>query len=269
MESTKANFKHIQKTIEELISLTKSSIQIAVAWFTNKELMGLLIDKVKDGIQVEIIISDDINNKRLSPKDFLKNGGNMMVLKTKSGKFLHEKFAIFDNETLIMGSYNWTYSAEYHNHESVIVTNNVLLIKQFSIRFKTIKEQVELYETNLLDNEIFKGADRIEEEYAHLEKDLEVDLENSLKEAKNLHAKVNFDFVYKFIRDYGAIGAAKRLMNTGTDKIQSGFIKMWELNRMDLTFESIITKPKYKELFDERTISIAIERLKKFDKPSK
>lgn len=264
MESTKAKFIHIQKNIEELISLSKASIKISVAWFTNKELMGLLTDKVKEGIKVEVIISDDINNKRLSPKDFIKNGGNLMVLKVRTGKFLHEKFAIFDNKILLTGSYNWTYSAEYHNHESVIITDNSLLIKQFTIRFKNIKEQVELFETKLLDNEIFKGADKIEEEYAHLEKDLETDLENSLKEAKKLHAKVNFDFVYKFISDYGAIGAAKRLMNTGTDKIQSGFIKMWELNRMDLTFESIITKPKYKELFDERTISIALDRLKKF-----
>lgn len=262
----KATFKNIQSTLLELVSSSKSSIQISVAWFTNKELMGRLIDKIAEGVNVEIIISDDVNNKRLSPKEFLIKGGNLMILNSRSGKFLHEKFAVFDSKTLISGSYNWTYSAEYHNHESLIITDDSTLIKQFEIRFKNLKEEVELYESNLLVNETFAGADLIEQEYANLELELENDLIKALDESKKLHAKVNFDFVLKFIKSYGGIGAGKRLMNTGLDKIQSGFLKMWELGRMDLTFESIISKPKYKDLFDERTISIALERLNKFKK---
>lgn len=118
----------------------------------------------------------------------------------------------------------------------------------------------------LLTNEQFKSADKVEEKFANLENDLESDFLKAIDESRKIHAKINFDFVLTFLKSYGAIGATKRLMQTGTDKIQSGFIKMWELNRMDLTFESIIVKEKYKVLFDENTIKIALERLKKFEK---
>lgn len=269
METTRATFHKIQKTLEEHISLSKTTIKISVAWFTNKELLGLLTDKVKSGVSVEIIISDDINNKRLSPKDFLSNGGQLLIFKTNSGKFLHDKFAIFDNKTVIAGSYNWTHSAEYHNSESVIITTSETAIKQFEIRFQKLKEQVQQFNSSLLTNEINKSADIIEQKFANLERELENDLLTALDESRKLNAKINFDFVLTFIKSYGAIGATKRLMQTGIDKIQSGFIKMWELNRMDLTFESIIVNPKYSLLFDEQTIKIAAERLKIFEKPAK
>ncbi len=265
METIRATFNNIQKTLEGLISSSNDCIKISVAWFTNKELLGLLTDKVKNGIKVEIIISDDINNKRLPTKDYLLNGGQLMIFKTDSGKFLHDKFAIFDNKTVVVGSYNWTHSAEYHNSESVVITTNEQVIKQFEIRFQKLKEQVHQFNKLLLTNEQFISADRIEEKYADLENELENDFFRAIEESRNIHAKIDFDFILKFIKSYGAIGATKKLMYTGTEKIQAGFIKMWELGRMDLTFESIIVKEKYKVLFDEKTINTAIERLKKFD----
>lgn len=266
METTRATFSNIQKTLEGLISSTQNSIKISIAWFTNKELLGLLTDKVKNGVSVEIIISDDINNKRLSPKEFILGGGQILIFKTNSGKFLHDKFAIFDDKSVVVGSYNWTYTAEYHNSESVIIERNEQVIKQFEIRFQKLKEQVQQFNLSLLTNEINKGSDLVEQKFANLEKDLENDLLIALEESKKINAKINFDLVLTFIKSYGSIGAAKRLMQTGMDKIQSGFIKMWELNRMDLTFESIIVNPKYSVLFDEPTINIAKERLKKFEK---
>lgn len=266
MNTVRATFSKIQKKIEDLISSSKDSIKISVAWFTNKELLGLLTDKAKNGLNIEIIISDDINNRRLSSKDFVKNGGHLMIFKTDSGKFLHDKFAIFDNKTVLVGSYNWTYSAEYHNSESVVIISNEQVIKQFNIKFQKQKEQVKQFDMSLLTNQQFIGADKIEEKIANLENELENDFLKAIEESRKIHAKIDFDFILTFLKSYGAIGATKRLMQTGTDRIQSGFIKMWELNRMDLTFESIIVKEKYKVLFDENTIRIALERLKKFEK---
>lgn len=268
MEYTKASFQNIGKTIEDLILKSKTSINISVAWFTNKELLGLLTEKAKNGVTVQIIISDDIVNKRQTPKEFINAGGLFNILQTNSGKFLHEKFAIFDNEIVLSGSYNWTYFAEYKNHESVIISNNEILVKQFNIRFKNLLSIVVNYNNELLINRLNIGADIAEEQFEKLEKELENDLIGSLEAAKKLHPKIKFELVYSLLNTFGAIGASKRLMLTGTDKIQSGFIKMWELNRMDLTFESIITKEKYKLLFDTKTLNNANERLQKFQKSS-
>ncbi len=75
---------------------------------------------------------------------------------------------------------------------------------------------------------------------------------------------MNRTLTFMRFKTFGGIGAAKRLMLTGTEKIQSGFIKLWEVNRLDLTFEGIITKDKYQFLFDDKTIKNAQERLKQF-----
>ena len=262
----KATFQNISKQLENLISNSKEEINISVAWFTNKEILGLLTDKAKNGLVVRIIVSDDIINKRLKPIDFINANGLFYILPTISSRFLHNKFALFDNEILVSGSYNWTYSAEYKNHESIIISNDPTLVKQFKIRFENLLKIVKKYELDLLINQENIGADLAEKEFQTLEKELEESLLNALKESKKLHAKINFDFVYSFIKSYGAIGASKRLMLTGTEKIQSGFIKMWELGRIDLTFESIITDEKFKFLFDNKVIDIANKRLEEFNK---
>lgn len=261
----KARFTKIQSAIEQLIQKSEKSIQVAVAWFTNKELLGLLIDKAKAGVKVEIIVSDDIINKRIQPKDFIQFGGIFTIYPSNLGKFLHNKFAIFDDKIVLIGSYNWTYFAEYKNEESVVEIAEEIVIKQFRIRFKKLQEDVLAYDTEILCNRQNEGADKEESRLTNLEKELEEEFINTLAEARKLNIKIDFDFVLTFIKTFGGIGAAKKLMQTGTEKVQSGFIKLWAVKRLDLTFEGIITKEKYQFLFDDKTIKNAKERLKQFD----
>lgn len=261
---TKASFKNISETIQSEILNCKESILIAVAWFTNKELLGLLIDKVKSGLDVKIIISDDIVNKRLNTSEYIKVGGKLTVISSIGNKFLHDKFAIFDRKTVISGSYNWTYFAEYKNFESIILSKEENLIKQFLIRFRQLLE-ISLPLSDF-QHDIYTdiGADKAEKQFVDLERELKEDLLFVWREAGLIDKKLQNHFILDFIENYGAIGACKKLMNTGVERIQNGFIKMWEIKRMDLTFESVIINEKYKYLFDDKTIKIATERLKKF-----
>ncbi|MBA4411425.1 MAG: hypothetical protein C0397_18645 [Odoribacter sp.] len=261
---TRASFKNISETIQSEILNCKESILIAVAWFTNKELLGLLTDKVKCGLDVKIIISDDIVNKRIDPEEFIKAGGKFTVISSIENKFLHDKFAIFDSKTVISGSYNWTYFAEYKNFESIIISKEVNIIKQFLIRFKQLLEISVTLADYRFDRFSDLGADKAEKQFFDLEKELKEELLFVWKESGKIDKKLQNLFILDFIENYGAIGACKKLMNTGVERIQNGFIKMWEINRMDLTFESVIINVKYKYLFDEKTINIATERLIKF-----
>ncbi|MDP4226886.1 MAG: phospholipase D-like domain-containing protein [Bacteroidota bacterium] len=136
----KATFENMRKQITELVSDSKKLIQISVAWFTSQDLLGQLVEKVEQGCKVEIIISDHVENNRLSFEKFIKTGGQIFILPTNSGKFIHEKFTIFDNEKVISGSYNWTNSAEYYNHELLVISDDKTMIKQFDIHFKNLKK---------------------------------------------------------------------------------------------------------------------------------
>ena len=60
---------------------------------------------------------------------------------------------------------------------------------------------------------------------------------------------INSELVYGMIEKYGAIGTCKRLTATGKEHIQSGFTKLWEKNRLDLTFEYLMLDKKYNKLF--------------------
>jgi phosphatidylserine/phosphatidylglycerophosphate/cardiolipin synthase-like enzyme len=54
---------------------------------------------------------------------------------------MHHKFAIFDESTLLTGSYNWTLSAMRHNEENLIVTDDAALVRRFAEVFTSLWEQ--------------------------------------------------------------------------------------------------------------------------------
>ena len=263
--STVATFSQIRKTLRKHIEQSKSTIKISVAWFTSKDLIGLLTDKMGHGCKVEIIISDDILNKRLPTKDFIDLGGLIYVLPRESGKFLHEKYAIFDDSTVIAGSYNWTNFAEYMNHEFVIISSDTTLVKQFTIRFNSLKKVVNQYSKEIFTNLDNETADKNELYFYNLEKDLEREFISTIREANDLDARISSDYVISFLNAYGAIGGANRLIIQDTEKLQTGLLKLWEINRLDLSFESIILKDKYRILFDEEILTKAQQRLNKLN----
>ena len=51
---------------------------------------------------------------------------------------MHHKFALFDGEWLLNGSYNWTRSASELNEENIIQSNDATLLKQFSEQFERL-----------------------------------------------------------------------------------------------------------------------------------
>lgn len=258
---TTASFKGIRKKIQNNIDQSKETVFISVAWLTSKDLLGQLTDKAESGCKVEIVISDHFENQRLSFDKFIEKGGSVYILETKSGKFLHDKFAIFDNCKLIAGSYNWTNSAEYYNHEFVIQSEESQLIKQFNIRFENLKKIVVGYDKLKLSINSSLTAETKEEEFLILENELEAEFFEGIRLANELGAKINVTNITGYIHNYGAIGGATRLIKTGTERLQPGLLKLWEINRLDISFENIILKEKYRVLFDEDTLEKAKKRL--------
>jgi hypothetical protein len=257
----RASFQNIQSTIIEAIQVSTEDIRIAIAWFTNKEILGEIIEKIINGVKCTVLISDDKINKRLNLESITNHGGELKIIPTIDNRFLHEKFAIFDNKILITGSYNYTYNAEYSNYESIIITDDSKLIHQYNIRFKKIHESAKAFEHKNLNAQLSDGISVTEGILEKREQDLKDELLQSLAECKKLNIDLNYSGINDLIEKYGAIGTPKRLIATGIHNIQSGFVKLALHQRLDLTFEYIITKEKYKSLFDDKTISDAQKRL--------
>lgn len=146
----KAYFSGIKDVLQQNIQLSKQSINVAVAWFTHRELFIAILNALDRGVSVSLILIDDIINRSeygLDFSQFIKKGGNLCFADSKKS-LLHDKFCIIDNTLTITGSYNWTYSAEKRNSENIIITDDSVVSKSFSQRFSELRscyEPLEVY----------------------------------------------------------------------------------------------------------------------------
>ena len=135
----KVAFENIQKNIIEEIRKAKYIIWVAVAWFTDEVLFDELIKKKEEGVNVQIIISDDEINRgsQLKYEKYFET-----YRKKKFGLFgeniLHNKFCVIDLHTVIHGSYNWSRKAQY-NDENIDILRNTEHAKKYADRFKELK----------------------------------------------------------------------------------------------------------------------------------
>jgi phosphatidylserine/phosphatidylglycerophosphate/cardiolipin synthase-like enzyme len=51
---------------------------------------------------------------------------------------MHHKFALFDGQLLLNGSFNWTRSASLNNEENLLVTDNVVLVRSYQQQFELL-----------------------------------------------------------------------------------------------------------------------------------
>jgi hypothetical protein len=134
-------FSSIQERIISEIDNAQNSILIAVAWFNNREIYNALLNKAKTGIKIElIIVNDEVNNKSGGLDYQRLIDSDVRFYFADSARLMHNKFSIYDGETLLNGSYNWTHAAERRNKENLIIIKNEQdLIKQFNNQFEQLK----------------------------------------------------------------------------------------------------------------------------------
>jgi tetratricopeptide (TPR) repeat protein len=118
-------FDKIKNNIILQLKQADNQIKICVAWFTDEEILKVLLEQAKKDIFIEIIILNDEYNRA---KSFYFN--QLIELNSKvyfvdnnnANGILHHKFCLIDNFKLITGSYNWTNNATRNNENIVIVS---------------------------------------------------------------------------------------------------------------------------------------------------
>ncbi len=138
---TEAIFNNITERIRQELIDAKSSIIIAVAWFTNKTLFDTLLQKANEGCSVSLIISNDKINKNSSNNFSLLNTVNSYIYEIGDGDkdLMHNKFCVIDNRVVITGPFNWSYKAETNFENIVITYDDFSLAEQFIQEFHNIR----------------------------------------------------------------------------------------------------------------------------------
>jgi hypothetical protein len=159
---TEAVFEDIADRIQQEISKAQKSVFVAVAWFTNKNIFNVLVNKARNGCAISLIISNDnINlNSSIDYDQLIIEKSKVYKIGNGDTELMHNKFCVIDFSTVITGSYNWSYKAE-SNFENVIITSNdTTLAEQFISEFNNIRGKYypdSLYEENLFPlNKIIK-----------------------------------------------------------------------------------------------------------------
>lgn len=179
---TEALFSNIADRISSELSQAESSIYIAVAWLTNRDLFNILVDKAKSGVTVQLLLSnDEINQNSLLDFSRLKIGNSVAYL-VGDGKsdLMHNKFCVIDRRVVMTGSYNWSYKAEKNNHENIVITSDDFeLADQFIAQFKHIRDSYFAHQ-EALEFPVAKVIKRLEilKNYVILEDDEDIERES-------------------------------------------------------------------------------------------
>lgn len=127
--------------IGRLLKLCKKTADICVFTITDDILAQHILDAHSRGVSVRIATDDEKAEDRGSDIFRLARAG-ITVRTDESEHHMHHKFAVFDRETVLTGSYNWTRSAALHNRENVVVTDDAKIVGPFQRNFEELWESL-------------------------------------------------------------------------------------------------------------------------------
>lgn len=174
------NNKEIYARIVSELNKAQSEVLIVAAWFTDEELFDILLLKLSEGINVELIIADNQENEKLDFSLLISKGATVIRIKNVGYGVMNQKFCILDKKIALHGSYNWSVNAKKNNHESIIATNHKGTIESLMSNFNDLKEKA-----IAISSELKPSEPTVESTQQHVEKE-----DNTDKVVKIAYEKV-------------------------------------------------------------------------------
>lgn len=135
--SPAAYFQNLPAILCRHLARAEQRIRVAVCWFSHRDIFDVLLQKLRAGVAVELILEYDSQNIQPRGLDFqkwIKLGGLLYAYRDTA--LMHHKFALVDDRLLLTGSYNWTYTG---NAENLVVMDDPGLIAAFHGEFNRLK----------------------------------------------------------------------------------------------------------------------------------
>lgn len=122
--------------IETLQGASKS-LDVCVFTMSCKELGEVLINAHSNGVVVRVITDNEQSMVTGSQIETLRKKG-IQVRTDNVAYFMHHKFALVDEKTLINGSLNWTLQGVCGNQENVVIEMNSDIVLPFGRHFERL-----------------------------------------------------------------------------------------------------------------------------------
>lgn len=122
------------KTIMRQFDQATRYVNVCVFTITDDRIAEAMVVAARRGVKVRVLTDDEKAYDLGSDVEWLQRRG-VEVRTDDSIHHMHHKFAVFDGDVLINGSYNWTRGASDFNEENIVVTTETALIAQFQSEF--------------------------------------------------------------------------------------------------------------------------------------
>lgn len=132
--------EHCLDQILHGLSTAKISIDICVFTISDNRITEAILSAHENGKSIRIISDNDKAKDKGSDVYYLSEQG-VPVRLDQSPHHMHHKFALFDQNKLINGSFNWTRSASLKNEENITILYDPDLVKAFSSKFEVLWQQ--------------------------------------------------------------------------------------------------------------------------------
>ncbi len=106
----------------QVIQNSKNNIYMAAYGFSDLDIINALKERQKNGVNVNIVLDYKANSKNSFFDELKILGANIYL--NKKFSIMHNKYIIADNNTLELGSFNYTTSAEKDQCNNILVFYN-------------------------------------------------------------------------------------------------------------------------------------------------
>ncbi|WKB54069.1 phospholipase D-like domain-containing protein [Eleftheria terrae] len=119
----------------------RRSIDICVFTLSDDRIAEEVLAAHRRGVVVRLATDNEKEHDRGSDIARLRAAG-IAVAVDRSPAHMHHKYALFDDQWLLNGSYNWTRSACTENEENLVLCNDPALLRHFSAHFARLWRQL-------------------------------------------------------------------------------------------------------------------------------
>ena len=128
-----------------ILSDAQSHVRFMAFQFTSEELADALLDLASEGIQVSGILESRDADRSYSQYSRLVSGG-VTVWTDGNPYIMHHKVIIVDDETVILGSYNFSNNVEENNDENMLIIHDSEVAAAFLAEFAHISQEAQTSE---------------------------------------------------------------------------------------------------------------------------
>jgi len=121
-----------------LLNSAQQSIYFLAFSFTSNELGDIVREKAAAGLTVQGVMEDEqVKSNQGTEYDPFKQAGLDVRIDGNDGQ-MHHKVFIIDEKIVVLGSYNFSQSAETRNDENILIIYDEAIAKEFMKEFKRV-----------------------------------------------------------------------------------------------------------------------------------